>query len=438
MLFTAGVAVLAALLFGFVPALHTVRPASLTVLNERGTAGGIRHNRLRAGLVVAETAIGLVLMVGAGLLLRSFSHLLNVDPHFNPQGIVTLQFDLPASRYDIHRQVRFYDELLAKLNTVPGVTSAVVAWPLPFSGVGAVIGFTIPGRTFPPGQRPIAHLAIASPGYFRTLEIAVVKGREFQAHDTESSPPVVIVNEAFARRFFPGQDPIGQHIQPGVGPGGQDQEPIREIVGVVADVKHSRLSEEFSPQYYLPYSQGLFGPPPTLAIRTDTDPLAMLGAVQNQIHALDRELPVYQVRTLKEMVSASTSNSRFDALLLGMFAGVALLLTAVGLYGVIAYSVAQRTHELGVRIALGATPTTLISMVLSRGVLLAGIGLVIGMILGSGLTRMLSSMLYEIRPLDWPTFVGGGVLLIVVSLLASYIPARRAAKVDPLVALRYE
>jgi len=435
--FTALVSIVASLLFGLAPAWQTARTDLAETLREggRGAAGAAHSNRLRSGLVIAETAIGVVLLVGAGLLLRSFQQLIRVDPHFNPHYLLALDVNLPSSRYNDQQTVLFYDQLLAKLRALPGVDAASAAWPLPFSGNDATISFEIQGRPSPPGQHPFAALAVVSPGYFHTLGIALLRGREFNLRDDAKSPPVVIVSQNFARQYFPNQNPIGQHMRPGIG---DEKAPMREIVGVVADIKHDSLSDDFDPRYYLPYSQGMFGPQPSIVLRSAGNPVAQLDAVSNAIHGMDKELAVFNVHTMDEMMSNSANQPRFNAFLFSLFAAVALLLTAIGLYGVMAYSVAQKTHEMGIRMALGADPSDLLRMVLQRAVVLVGAGLGVGIAIGLGVTRFLASMLFAVHPLDWPTYAAVAAVLMGVGLLAGYVPARRASRVDPMVALRYE
>jgi putative ABC transport system permease protein len=435
--FTALVSIVASLLFGLAPAWQTARTDLAETLREggRGAAGAAHSNRLRSGLVIAETAIGVVLLVGAGLLLRSFQQLIRVDPHFNPHYLLALDVNLPSSRYNDQQTVLFYDQLLAKLRALPGVDAASAAWPLPFSGNDAVISFEIQGRPSPPGQHPFAALAVVSPGYFHTLGIALLRGREFNLRDDAKSPPVVIVSQNFARQYFPNQNPIGQHMRPGIG---DEKAPMREIVGVVADIKHDSLSDDFDPRYYLPYSQGMFGPQPSIVLRSAGNPVAQLDAVSNAIHGMDKELAVFNVHTMDEMMSNSANQPRFNAFLFSLFAAVALLLTAIGLYGVMAYSVVQKTHEIGIRMALGADPSDLLRMVLQRAVVLVGAGLGVGIAIGLGVTRFLASMLFAVHPLDWPTYAAVAAVLMGVGLLAGYVPARRASRVDPMVALRYE
>jgi len=435
--FTALVSIAASLLFGLAPAWQTAGSDLAQTLREggRGTAGAAYSNRLRSGLVIAETAIGVVLLVGAGLLLRSFQQLIRVDPHFNPHHLLALNINLPSSRYNDQQVVRFYDQLLPRLRALPGVNEASAAWPLPFSDNDATISFEIQGRPSPAGQHPFASLAVVSPAYFHTLGIALLSGREFNLRDEAKSLPVVIVSQSFARQYFPNQDPIGQHMRPGIG---DEKAPMREIVGVVADIKQGSLSDDFAPRYYLPYSQGMFGPQPSIVLRSAGNPVAQLGAVSKVIHGMDKELAVFNVHTMDEMMSNSASQPRFNAFLLSLFAAVALLLTAIGLYGVMAYSVVQKTHEIGIRMALGADSAELLRMVLRRTVVLVVAGLAVGITIALGVTRFLASMLFTVHTLDWPTYAAVVAILLGVGLLAGYVPARRASRVDPIVALRYE
>lgn len=437
--FTAVVAFAAGLLFGIAPAWQTARADLADTLRQggRGAAATAGSNRLRAGLVIAETAVGVVLLVSAGLLLRSFVQLIQVDPQFNPHRLLALDLNLPMTRYGDQQRAQFYKQLLLQLNALPGVSAAAGAWPLPFSADNAIISFEIQGRPTPPGHQPISDMAIVSPGYFHTMGIALLKGRDFSLRDDAKASPVVIINQSFARRYFPNQDPIGQHIQSGFSNSNKPA-PMREIVGVVGDSKHVSLSDEFAPAYYLPYFQVDFGPSLDLLVRSTGNPAGQLDAVRNVVHRMDSELAIYNAQTMDEMVSHSANQPRFNAFLLSLFAAVALLLTAIGLYGVMAYSVVQKTHEIGVRMALGADPRDLLHMVLRRAIVLVGTGLGAGIVVGLGVTRFLANMLYGVHPLDAATFAGVAVVLLAVGLLASYIPARRAAKVDPMVALRYE
>jgi len=423
--------------FGIIPALRTSRSDLAGSLKEGGRSfsEGLRHNRARAALVVAEVALALSLLVGSGLLIRSFVLLRSVNPGFIPRNVLTFTFLLPSAKYDKEHRITFDDELLTRLNSLPGVRSAAGVLPLPLSGNIYVIAFEIEGRPASRADRPEAEFRMVSPGYFRTMGIPVLKGREFSVFDRRDAPPVIIINQALARRFFPNQDPLGKWMVPGVSDSGDFAK--REIVGVVGDVRSQSLDAKAGPEFYVPYSQCLIGPL-RFVVRTEADPRSLVNSVRNEVQFLDKELPVYGVRTLEDYLGASLAQPRFNTFLLSMFAGLALLLTAVGVYGVISYSVAQRTHEIGIRMALGAGQSDVMRMVVRQGALLTGIGLAIGLVTSFLLTRLLMGMIYEVRPTDPWTMVSVSGLLVVVTLLASYIPARRATKVDPMVALRYE
>jgi putative ABC transport system permease protein len=435
--FTFVVAIATSFIFGLVPALRASNPNLVQFLKEggRGTSTGTSHQRLRSALVIAETAMGLMLLVTAGLLLRSFHRLLAVDPGFNPDHVLTFTFDLPEAKYNENQQVQFYQHLLPRLKALPGVNLVSGIQPLPLSNGRIVVTFQIEGHPVPKAEAPFADLRISSPEYFHTLGIPLISGRDFNERDDTKSPFVVVINQAFAQRFFPNENPLGKRITPGIG--GSSERTPREIVGVVGNVKHRKLSSEFTPEYYLPYPQ-VPGAGMTICIKTAGDPPALAPEVRREIASMDADLPLYDMQTLDDYVTASVGQSRFHARLLEAFAFLALILTAVGLYGVVAYSAAQRTHEIGIRITLGATRASVLHMILKAGLKIAAIGVCIGVAGALAATHWLSSLLFGIHPLDALTFISVIVILGVVSLLASYIPARRATKVDPMIALRYE
>ena len=463
LVFTLLVAVVTGLIFGLAPALHGSRMNLSESLKERGHdlgAGG--QHRMRAALAVAETAIGLVLLVGAGLLIRSFYGLLHVNPGFDPHNVLTMRVDLPESRYSEQQEINFYRNLLEQAQGLPGVVEAGGIFPLPLTTSDINVTFGIEGRPVPEAEEPSAGFRAISPSYFHTMGIPLLRGRAFDERDDEKSPPVVIINQEFARRYFPNEDPIGKRIKPGFATHG---EPVmREIVGVVGAVKDHSLSGAFRPEFYFSYPQAMVGYM-TICARTVKDPRTLTGtvrnsimsisnggpvydvrtmddyiaaAVRNSIASMDKELPMFNVRTMDDYVGASLGQSRFDTLLLTLFAALALALTMVGVYGVMAYTVAQRTREIGIRIALGASRSDVSRMILGRGFVITGLGLLIGIAGALGLTRFLSSLLYQVKPVDPITFAAVPVFLGAISLLASYIPAWRAARVDPMVALRYE
>lgn len=439
-LFTVGLAVLTSIVFGLAPALRSANPNLLQFMKEgtRGTSAGSSHQRLRSALVVAETAIGLVLLVTAGLLLRSFHRLVSVDPGFNPDHVLTFNFDLPEAKYNEEQQARFYSDLLPQLRTLPGVTSVGGLAPLPLSGDTFIISFQIEGRPVPPSEEPSADTRFASSDLFRTLGIPLINGRDFNDRDDIKSPRVIIVNEAFAKRFFPNENPLGKRITPGLREHGIKIP--REIVGVVGNVRHRALSTEPRPEYYLPYGQ-VPGSNMSICLRTSGDPASLTSAARSALASLDPDLPVYDVKTLQDYVASSVAQPRLHALLLEGFAVLALVLTTIGIYGVVAYSVVQRTQEIGIRMTLGASRGDVLKMVLKGALRLVAAGVLIGVFGAMIATRSFSSlsgMLFQVKPLDTITFISVTAILAAVSLLASYIPARRATRVDPMVAVRYE
>jgi putative ABC transport system permease protein len=439
--FTVLIALATGILFGLVPALQASKSDLVEALKEggKGAGDGARRSRLRSGLIVAEVAVAVMLLVGAGLLVNSFLRLQSVNPGFNPHNVLTFRIGLPDSRYPQPEQITtFYQQLVARLETLPGVASASAIAPLPLSGQGAGVGFSIEGMALPPNQ-PFAYDAdfrTVTPGHFRTMGMTLVKGRDFTARDGLQSTPVAIINETLARRYFPDGDPLGKRINPSfsIGTG----EPLmREIIGVVRDVKHASLRVDAEPEIYVTHAQFPRNSM-TLVVRADSDPNRLIGAIRNEVQQLDNELPVFNVKTLDQYLSASVAEPRFNTLLIGSFAGLALLLTAIGLYGVMSYAVTQRTHEIGIRMALGARPRDVLRLIIGQGMGMAVIGMGIGIAAAYGLTRVMASLLYGVSATDPTTFAVVIALLTVVALLACYIPARRATKVDPMVALRYE
>jgi predicted permease len=434
--FTAAMAVISAVFFGFIPGLQAAGTDLTRALQDSARSGmGRRQRRLRAGLVVAETAIGVVLLVGAGLLLRGFDRLITSDPGFDPDHVVTADLDLPDAKYPYLARVAFYDRVLARLGDSPELQVAAAA-PLPLSGTRYHIGFAPAGAAIPRSEPPSALFAIISPCYFRTMRIPRIRGRDFRRSDTDGAPRVVIVSQAFARQYFPGQDPIGQRISPGLTTT-EAAEPWREVVGVVADVKHDTLNETVQPAYYVPYAQGLISGL-QFVIRSDADLAVVVRALRAAIDREDRGLALHSINTFDHYVASSMAAPRFQTVLLGTFAGLALVLAAVGLYGVMSYGVAQRTREFGVRLALGASRGGLMRLVVGEGIAVAGAGLLVGMIIASVAARGLAIELNGIDPEDPITFVGVALMLMITALIASCVPALRAVRVDPLATLRCE
>ncbi|MFZ0639952.1 MAG: ABC transporter permease [Candidatus Acidiferrales bacterium] len=439
--FTLIAAVITGILFGLAPALQASKTNLVDSVKEnaRGLSGALQHSRLRGALVVAEVALALALLMGAGLMIQSFARIENVNPGFNPRNLLTFTFDLPDSRYNTNQQKIFYRQALDRLNQIPGVASAAAALPLPLSGENMTISFAIEGRPVAKGNEPDEEARIVSPGYFHTMSIPLLEGREFALTDTPTSLDVVIINQAFAKKYFPNEDPVGKRMKPGFSdsdvPNAPD--PVREIVGVVGDVKTRTLSRVDKPEYFLPYQQALLSNL-NLVLRTQAAPESVLGAARGAIHSMDSNLPIYNVEAMDQYVGASIAQPRFSTLLLSIFAGLALALTALGLYGVISYSVAQRTHEIGIRMALGAQTGDVLKMVIRQVMLLTVLGWAAGITAGFFLMRFLSSQLYGIRITDPLTLLAVTIVLVGVALLACCIPARRAAHVDPLQALRHE
>jgi predicted permease len=438
LIFTAFVAVLASVLFGLVPALHAAKPELSTSLKEGGRSGTetLGRGRLRSGLIVSETALAIVLLVGAGLLLRSLLGLGRVDPGFAKDHVITFGVDLPG-RYGHAQRVEFYRSLLERIRATPGVRSASAALPLPLSADDIKTSFDVEGQPMKESELPVTTLHIIDRNYFRTVGIPLLSGREFTAQDDAvGATPAVIISARLAKQAFPGQDPIGRRIKPGIS-SGDSGEPMRLIVGMVGDVKAEGLSAPAIPESYVPYAQLPFASMSVVA-RTETAPEVMVPTLTREVQSLDNALPLLHVKTLDDYVDDSITGTRFEAVLLGTFGGLAFLLTAVGLYGVISYTVVQRTREMGIRLALGAKRNSILRMVVKNGTILACTGALIGVAASFLLTRLIANLLFGVAPTDPLTFLCVPVALITVAMIACYIPARRAAQVDPLVALRCE
>jgi len=434
--FSFAVSLITGLLFGVLPALRSARVDPSVALRDgtRTATTGRGQHRLHNSLVIAQTAVGMILLIGAGLLIRSFVRVLQVDPGFDRRNLLSASLDLPQNRYPHDKQIEFYRDLLPRLRSMPGVVSVSAGWPLPLSPVGIGISFDIEERPQPESERAISRVSIIEPGYFQTLHIPLVQGREFQDTDTTKSLAVVVVNQAFANKFFPGEDPVGKRINPGLGDG-VITDAKREIVGVVGNVKASQLTRDIVPEMYLPFSQSVVVPP-KLVLRTAGDPVGVISALRSQVAQIDKNLPLFEVRTMDDVFSRSAARQRFQALLLSAFAAISLLLCAIGLYGLLSYLVAQRTLEIGVRMALGAPRQSVLTMVLRRGMVLAAIGVALGIAVSLGLTNLLKGMLFGTKPLDALTFIGVSTVLLLVCLLASSGPAYRAARLDPVKTLR--
>jgi putative ABC transport system permease protein len=432
------ISLLTGIVFGLVPALQASRLDLNEALKEgaRGTTAGFGQLRLRSLLVVSEIAMALVLLIGASLLLKSFVRLLKVDPGFDAGQVLTMEVQLPTqppSRYVTdEQQSAFFQQLMDRITNLPGVTSAGGVVSLPLTGAFESTDLAIEGRPAPPaGQGPEADYTIVAGNYFQTLKIPLFAGRQFTAQDTRDAHGVVIINEAVAQRYWPNENPLGQRFTLGF------EDKPREIVGVVGSIKQTAVNAEVRPAVYFPQSQASAAGM-TVVVRTVGEPLALGNAVREQVRALDKDIPVSHLRPMDEIFRASVAQQRFSLLLVCLFAGLALALATLGIYGVMAYSVSQRSHEIGVRMALGAQSNHVLKLVLKNGMTLALAGIAIGLAGAFALTRLMTSLLFEVKATDAKTFAGVSGLLILVALLACYVPARRATKVDPLVALRYE
>jgi putative ABC transport system permease protein len=427
---------LTGLLFGLAPALQSSRLDLNEALKEGGrNASAGSGQRLRSALVVSEIALAVVLLVGAGLMLKSLSNLLQVNVGFKTENLLTMTVVAPAAKYtDTDKQVNLNDQFTERVRAIPGVVSAGTVDILPLNG-GNTARFVVDGDPLPPtGQETEANVRTVNDTYFQTLGVPLLAGRMFDQQDTAAKPSVIIIGKTIADKLFAGRDPIGRKINyPSFGGPGS------VIVGVVGDVKITGLDEAIRPVLYFPFRQGpsTFG---TLVVRTNADPNAVIGSVRTEIRNLESDVAIFNVRSMERMISETPASfmRRFPALLISIFAGVALLLASIGIYGVVSYSVSQQTHYIGVRIALGATPGNIVKMVLKQGIVLALLGVGLGVIASLGLMRLLSTLLFNVTTYDLGTFSIVVGSLFAVALLACYLPARRATKVDPLVALRYE
>lgn len=436
LLFTVTLSLLTGLLFGLVPALRAGRLSLAETLKEsgRGTSGSLRRNRLRAALVASEMALALMLLIGAGLLIKSFVRLENTSPGFQPERILTMRVHLTGLRdASPEKQAAQWEEVIDRVRQVPGVNSVGSIQWLPLTQSFSATGFWVAGRPTPKhGDEPVAGVSVVTPGYFGTMGIPVVKGRALTDHDRSNTPLVTVVNQTLAKQFFADVDPIGQKLFVQWG-----RETPYEIVGVVGDVKQTGLEKDQMPTVYFADAQEPNGGG-TLVIRTAGDPMLLARVIEDQIHSYLKDQPIAAVLPMEAFVSSAVARPRFQSALIGVFAALALLLAAIGIFGVMSYSVAQRTSEIGIRVALGAQRTQILQLVVGQGAALALIGIAAGLAGALALTRVLRSLLYQVSPTDPLIFTIAPVLLCAVALLATYLPARRAAKVDPMVALRYE
>ncbi len=437
LLFTAGAAIVAGLIFGIVPALQTARMDRYDALKEGGRSGtaGLHRQKLRAGLVIVEVALALVLLVGAGLFLRSLAALQDVNPGFQSNGVITAMVTLPEAQYkDDGRKLAFYRDVLLRLSNLPGVTNAAAGLPVPFSGQGGSASFAIEGRPSAPGDPgPHGDIGLVSPSYFAALKIPFRGGRAFEEHDQQGSDRVAIVDETLAKQYWPNENPIGKRIGNGGNAG-----PWATIVGVVGHVKNSDLAgDTVKGKYYYPLFQQPL-PFTTFMVRSQSDASGLASAMRDAVQAVDPSQAVSNVKLLSDMVGRSLAPRRFVVILLEVFAGMALLLAVLGLYGVISYSVTQRTQEIGIRMALGAQRGEVLGLVIGQGMILAGIGAGIGLAASVTFSLKLRSQFFGVSAFDPWTFGVTVLVLIAGALAGCFFPARRATRVDPMDALRYE
>jgi predicted permease len=439
--FTLLASTLTGIIFGLAPAMQASKIDLNDALKEggRGSTESLARNRMRSLLVVTEIALSLVLLISAGLLIRSFMRLRDVDPGFNSKNVLTTTLSPNRVKYaEADQQKNFFRDVLERVRSLPGVEAAGLVNPLPLNGNTSSVTFTVEGRPTTPGKQFSSNRRMISPDYFRAMSIPLIRGRALDARDVKDSPLVIVINETFARRFFPGEDPLGKRIILGAHPVENPNPPPYEVVGVVGDVRHEGLDMEAGPEYYLSYQQS-----PTrrmdLVVRTRADSASSVAAsLRSAIKEVDREQYIPAVGTMDELLAESFAQRRFNMMLLGIFAALALVLAAVGIYGVMSYSVTRRTHEIGIRIALGAQGSDVLRMVVGQGMTLALIGIGLGLAASFTVTRIMASLLFGVSPTDAVTFFAVSIFLAGIALLACLIPAHRATRVDPMVALRYE
>jgi putative ABC transport system permease protein len=435
--FATGMAVLTALLFGTVPALHACHIRPNEQLKEAGRSGrdSAQGRNMRSVFVVAQMAAALVLLIGAGLLIRSFARLLAVDPGFQPKDILTFRVQLPTSKYHTDQQIsEFYAQLLEHIRQLPGVQSASADAYLPLTGVIAGTGVDVEGRPLlPASEQPIVDVTVVEPKFFETLGIPLLRGRSFSDREAREVSHKVVISQAMAKQLWPNEDPIGKHVTIHM----KEKDEPSEVVGVVGDVKHAGLDTEIHPTAYWAHPE-LAYPFMTLVVRTTGDPLALVPAIRQVVLNLDKDQPLSDIDSMESLLSNSLARARFSTVLLGIFAGMALLLAVIGIYAVVSHSVRERTHEIGIRVAVGAQQADVIRMILRNGLALAGSGAAIGAVTALAVTRVMTSLLFGTSSTDPTIFIGVICFLTSVALVACYFPARRASKVDPMVALRYE
>ena len=437
LIFTVFVALITGIAFGLVPAIQGSHFNLNDTLKETGrdSAGGSKGNRIRGMLVIGEVAVSFVLLIGAGLLINSFVHLRNLDPGFRSDHLLTMKVNLSEVKYpDRERRTVFFDEVMRRVRELPGVQSAAVAGNLPFTYNGDSMSISVEGVPDPPpGQQLDVIYRAIGPGYFATMGIPIVRGRDFTDQDNGDSKDVVIISEKTAQQFWPGQDPIGKRLKPGLS---TSSSPWREVIGIVKDVRQNDFVASPKRQMYFTYRQLKNIAANALVVRTSIEPMSLAVPVRSAIWSVDKDQTVADIDTMDHIVANAVARQRFSMLLLGLFAALALLLASIGIYGVMSYSVAQRTREIGIRIALGARRADVLQMTVKQALKLVGAGMVIGLVAAFLLTRVMATLLFGISATDPMTFIGISVVLLAVAILASYVPALRATRVDPITALR--
>ncbi len=438
--FTLLVSLLTGLIFGSVPAWRASRPDLNVTLKDgsRGSGVGFARHRLLSSLVVSQIALALLLLVGAGLLIKSFLQLRQVNPGFTADKVLIATLSLPTAKYDSEKKIsNFFAQAVERIKTLPGVEAVGGTVISPLSGNSIRTTFAIEKQPVPPdGQEPRAQLRAILPGYLQTMQIPLLRGRDISPQDTADKPGVILISETMAREFWPNQDPIGQRISIGVQVS-DEESPVREIVGVFGDVRHFGLDLAPQPEMYVPHAQQAW-PFMTLTIRTAGEPMSLANAVRGEVLSIDKDQPLTTLRPLSQQVSASVAQPRFYMQLLGIFSAVAFVLAIVGIYGVMSYAVSQRTHEIGIRMALGAASGDVLGLIIRQGMALAFAGIGIGLLAAFAVTRLLQTLLFEVSATDPLTFAGLSLLLAIAAFFACWIPARRAMKVSPMTALRYE
>ena len=433
--FTLGVSLVTALVFGLVPALQATKSDLNESLKEGGRGGtaGAHRSRARSLLVVSEIALSLVLLIGAGLMIKSFIRLEQVNPGFETRNVLTMRLSLPAAQYpDGRRRAAFFQQVVERIGALPVAQSVAAISRLPLTPGNSSRSFEIEGSpNDSSGDGPSADYRVISSDYFQALGIPLLNGRAFTEQDNGDAPPTAIINETAARRYWPNEDPLGKRLRI------ESDDPWMEIVGVVGNVKHVGLDSQSKAELYMPYLKDPW-PFMTVVVRSASNPKILADAMRNEVWAVDKDLPVPDIKTMDDLLSGSVARRRFNMMLLGIFAAIALVLAAVGIYGVMSYSVTQRTHEIGIRMALGAKQSDVVKLVVGQGITLTLIGVGLGLAGALALTRVLASLLFEVGTTDPATFIAISILLTGVALGACFVPARRAAKVDPMIALRYE